>query len=89
MEVKLILAFLFVSFLSVNCFDLIERRNGAINASYLEEVIDAQECDRQVKVIRENALLLLQCKWKYNVIFNYFLKCTKYLISYDRIYFYF
>ncbi|XP_026732981.1 nose resistant to fluoxetine protein 6-like [Trichoplusia ni] len=60
MEVKLILAFLFVSFLSVNCFDLIERRNGAINASYLEEVIDAQECDRQVKVIRENALLLLQ-----------------------------
>lgn len=62
MEFNLILIFLFVSFFNVNCVHVIERRNDAIDSSYLEEVLDAQECDRQVKVIRENSLLLLQCK---------------------------
>ncbi|CAH0581524.1 unnamed protein product [Chrysodeixis includens] len=60
MEFNLALVFLFLSVLNVNCFEVIGSRNTAIDTSYLEEVLDAEECDRQVKVIRRNALLLLQ-----------------------------
>lgn len=65
MELNLILIFICASILNVHCYDIIQRQNDAINASYLEEVLDAQECDRQVKLIRRNALLLLQCELKY------------------------
>ncbi|XP_026732983.1 nose resistant to fluoxetine protein 6-like [Trichoplusia ni] len=60
MELNSILIFICASILNVNCYDIIQRQNDAINASYLEEVLDAQECDRQVKLIRGNALMLLQ-----------------------------
>ncbi|CAH0581529.1 unnamed protein product [Chrysodeixis includens] len=37
-----------------------ELRNTAIDKTLLEEVIDAEECDRQINVIKSNSMLLFQ-----------------------------
>lgn len=42
-----------------------EVADTAFDQQLYEDVLDAEECDRQVRFIRRNPLLALQCKYIY------------------------
>lgn len=62
MEFIVFVVLLLVSFNYVNCSNKIGRLIEAIDSSYLEDVLDAQACQRQLEAIRINTPLLLQCE---------------------------
>lgn len=64
MGCKVALVLFLISLINLNVCAR-EVRNTAINETFLEEVIDAEECDRQISVIKANSMLLFQCKWNY------------------------
>ena len=40
------------------------RTHEAVDTSLLDNALDAEECQRQMRFIRRNAMLLLQCEYK-------------------------
>lgn len=58
---ELFLVFLYLVSI-VHSSNGVERRIGALDNQLYEDVLDAEQCDRQIQYIKNNTLLLLQCK---------------------------
>lgn len=56
---ELFLVFLYLVSI-VHSSNGVERRIGALDNQLYEDVLDAEQCDRQIQYIKNNTLLLLQ-----------------------------
>lgn len=58
-----------LSLAGCNCYRLdLETANPAIDHNLHEEVIDDEECQRQLEYIRSDILLTLQCKYPLGLV---------------------